>query len=265
VIDYLQTENRVLREHFGTRRLRVTDDQRVRLAAKARNLRRRVLQEIGTIVSPDTLLAWHRHLIARKYDGVRCENSSRCPDVLVNHAAETIATLDTSLAALLPCCHEPTCRAWRPEAQRSMRPVAIVMIREHGEDPLKMLVVQDQEPVETFGANSPHKSLRHAIRLRGAKRRANDLRPNASKHLVKTVGEFLVPVADQEAERLAQRGLRKRPGTARRAVRRGRPASRRAREPTDSASLGSASGDVTGWLLAATQVRVCVAQGDTWT
>jgi transposase InsO family protein len=28
-----------------------------------------VLQEIGTIVSPDTLLAWHRHLIARKYDG----------------------------------------------------------------------------------------------------------------------------------------------------------------------------------------------------
>ena len=134
--------------------------------------------------------------------GVRCENSSRCPDVLVNHAAETIATLDTSLAALLPCRHEPTCRAWRREAQRSMRPVAIVMIPEHGEDPLKMLVIQDREPVETFGANSPHKSLRHAIRLRGAKRRANDLQPNASKHLVKTVGEFLVPVADQEAKRL---------------------------------------------------------------
>jgi putative transposase len=57
VIDYLQTENRVLREHLGTHRLRFTDDQRVRLAAKARNLRRRVLQELGTIVSPDTLLA----------------------------------------------------------------------------------------------------------------------------------------------------------------------------------------------------------------
>jgi hypothetical protein len=37
--------------------------------------------------------------------------------------------------------------------------VAIVMIREHGEDPLKMLVVQDQQPVETLGANGPHKSL----------------------------------------------------------------------------------------------------------
>ena len=56
VIDYLQTENRVLRGQLGASRLRFTDDQRVRLAAKAKHLRRRVLQEIGTIVSPDTLL-----------------------------------------------------------------------------------------------------------------------------------------------------------------------------------------------------------------
>jgi len=69
VIDYLQAENRVLREQLGPRRLRFTDDQRLRLAAKAKHLRRRVLQEIGTIVSPDTLLTWHRQLIARKYDG----------------------------------------------------------------------------------------------------------------------------------------------------------------------------------------------------
>jgi hypothetical protein len=69
VIDYLHAENRVLREQLSPRRLRFTDDQRIRLAAKAKLLQRRVLQEIGTIVSPDTLLAWHRHLIARKYDG----------------------------------------------------------------------------------------------------------------------------------------------------------------------------------------------------
>src|ERR1700686_370651 len=69
VIDYLQTENRVLREQLGPRRLRFTNDQRIRLAVRAKRLRRRVLQEIGTIVSPDPLLAWHRHLIARKYDG----------------------------------------------------------------------------------------------------------------------------------------------------------------------------------------------------
>ena len=69
VIDYLQEENRVLREQRGPRRLRFTDEQRVRLAAKAKRLPRRVLHEIVSVVRPDTLLAWHRHLIARKYDG----------------------------------------------------------------------------------------------------------------------------------------------------------------------------------------------------
>ena len=58
VIDYLQTENRVLREQLGPRRLRFTDDQRIRLAAKAKSLGRRVLQQFETIVSPDTLLAY---------------------------------------------------------------------------------------------------------------------------------------------------------------------------------------------------------------
>src|SRR5260221_946067 len=71
-----------------------------------------------------------------------------------------------------------------------MRPLAIVMTGEHGDDPLKMLVVQDQQPVETLGANGPHKSLRHAIRLRRAKRRANDLKPTASKHLSKLAVNF---------------------------------------------------------------------------
>jgi transposase InsO family protein len=69
VIEYLQAENRVLRKQLGPRRLRFTDDQRRRLAAKARTLGRRVLREIATIVTPDTLLAWHRTLIAKKYDG----------------------------------------------------------------------------------------------------------------------------------------------------------------------------------------------------
>ena len=51
VIDYLQEENRVLREQIGARRLRFTDDQRRRLAARARILGRQVLGEIATIVS----------------------------------------------------------------------------------------------------------------------------------------------------------------------------------------------------------------------
>src|SRR3954469_11466687 len=69
LIDYLREENRVLREQLGGRRLRFTDDQRRRLATRAKGLGRRVLSQVATIVRPETLLAWHRRLIARKYDG----------------------------------------------------------------------------------------------------------------------------------------------------------------------------------------------------
>jgi hypothetical protein len=79
VIDYLQEENRVLREQFGPRRLRFTDDQRRRLAVKARTLSRRILRDVATIVTPDTLVAWHRALIAKKYDGSTRRGPGRPP------------------------------------------------------------------------------------------------------------------------------------------------------------------------------------------
>ena len=71
LIDYLREENRVLREQMGKRRLRFNDEQRRRLAAKAKGLGRKLLQEVATIVTPEILLAWHRRLIAQKYDGDR--------------------------------------------------------------------------------------------------------------------------------------------------------------------------------------------------
>jgi hypothetical protein len=76
-IDYLREENRVLREQLGNKRLRLNDDQRRRLAAKAKMLGRRILREVATIVTPETLLAWHRKLIARKYDGSRNRGPGR--------------------------------------------------------------------------------------------------------------------------------------------------------------------------------------------
>jgi putative transposase len=69
VIDYLREENRILRAERGSRRLRLTDDQRRRLAVKGKALGRRRLGDIAGIVTPDTILRWYRRLVAKKYAG----------------------------------------------------------------------------------------------------------------------------------------------------------------------------------------------------
>src|SRR4051794_20512336 len=69
VIEYLREENRVLHEQLGNRRVLFNDDQRRRLAVRAQRVGRKLLAEVATLVTPDTLLAWHRKLIAQKYDG----------------------------------------------------------------------------------------------------------------------------------------------------------------------------------------------------
>ena len=71
VIDYLIEENRVLKEQPGGQRLRFADEQRMRLAVKAKLPGRRALDELETLVTPDTLLAWHRKLIAKKWTYAR--------------------------------------------------------------------------------------------------------------------------------------------------------------------------------------------------
>ena len=68
VIESLQEEVRVLREHLGAKRLRFTDEQRARLARKAKRIKWGKLKELASIVTPQTLLAWHRRLVAKKYD-----------------------------------------------------------------------------------------------------------------------------------------------------------------------------------------------------
>src|SRR3954451_8184339 len=76
-IEYLREENRVLREQLSDRRLRFTDDQRRRLAARAKELGRKLLAEVASLATPETLLAWHRKLIAHKYDGIRQRGPGR--------------------------------------------------------------------------------------------------------------------------------------------------------------------------------------------
>ncbi|MEM7311015.1 MAG: hypothetical protein AAF682_30375 [Planctomycetota bacterium] len=67
VVEYLIEENRVLKEQMGKRRLRLPDDQRRRLATKGKRIGRRLLMQVATIVTPDTILRWHHRLIAAKW------------------------------------------------------------------------------------------------------------------------------------------------------------------------------------------------------
>jgi putative transposase len=68
VIEYLRTENQVLKEKLGKRRILLNDDQRRRLAVKGKVLGRKLLSEIGAIFTPDTILRWHQILVAKKWD-----------------------------------------------------------------------------------------------------------------------------------------------------------------------------------------------------
>jgi transposase InsO family protein len=74
---YLIEENRVLRRQLDGRRLRLSDNDRRRLAMRGYRLGRQALRQIATIVTPDTLLRWHRQLIARKWTYAR-RRSGRC-------------------------------------------------------------------------------------------------------------------------------------------------------------------------------------------
>jgi hypothetical protein len=67
VIDYLRAENEILKRQLKGRRPRLTDDERRRLAVKGKALGRMVLTEIACIVTPETILGWHRRLVALKW------------------------------------------------------------------------------------------------------------------------------------------------------------------------------------------------------
>jgi len=67
VIAFLREENYVLKAQLTGRRPRLTDTQRRRLAMLGERLGRAVLRDVATLVTSDTILRWHRELIARKW------------------------------------------------------------------------------------------------------------------------------------------------------------------------------------------------------
>lgn len=68
IIDFQRKEIEVLKKRLGKRRIILNDDDRRILAVKAKVLGRKVLEEIGCLFTPDTLLRWHRELVAQKWD-----------------------------------------------------------------------------------------------------------------------------------------------------------------------------------------------------
>jgi putative transposase len=96
-ITYLLAENRVLKAHLGSRRLRLTDTERRRLAALACPLGRKRLKELATLATPDTLMRWYHRLIAQKFDGSPHRSQLGRPPV-----AEEVERLAVQMAAENP-------------------------------------------------------------------------------------------------------------------------------------------------------------------
>ena len=78
--EYLVTENRLLRAQIKGR-IRLSDGERKTLAEIGKRLGKQALEEIATLVKPDTILAWHRKLVAQKFDGSTQRQSPGRPPI----------------------------------------------------------------------------------------------------------------------------------------------------------------------------------------
>jgi putative transposase len=95
---YLATENRILRNQI-TGRVRLTDGERKTLAKIGQKLGKQALAEVANIVKPDTILSWHRTLVAQKCDGSKQRRSPGRPKI------------DQELEALVVCMAREN-RSW---------------------------------------------------------------------------------------------------------------------------------------------------------
>jgi putative transposase len=78
--EYLVTENRILRQQIKGR-VQLSDGDRKTLAEIGKRLGRKALAEVASLVTPETILAWHRKLIARKFDGSEKRRSPGRPTI----------------------------------------------------------------------------------------------------------------------------------------------------------------------------------------
>src|SRR5450631_1199940 len=91
VIEFLQAENRLLKERLRGKRIRFTDAERALLARKAMAVGRKALLELDTVVAPDTLMRWNRRLIAQKWNFTHRRGPGR-PGIM-RHISELIVRM----------------------------------------------------------------------------------------------------------------------------------------------------------------------------
>ena len=83
-IEYLRAENRVLRARLGHERLRFADAERRLLAQKGKPLGRKLLAEVASLATPETVLRWYREQVAAKYDGSRTRGTPGRPPAVTD-------------------------------------------------------------------------------------------------------------------------------------------------------------------------------------
>src|SRR5215471_17335085 len=78
--EYLAAENRILRAHLPAQ-LRLSDPERCTLAEIGKRVGRKALEKVACVAQPETIRAWYRRLIARKFDGSQFRRSPGRPRI----------------------------------------------------------------------------------------------------------------------------------------------------------------------------------------
>ena len=83
LLDFQRLQIEALLKQLGKKRILLSDDQRKLLAVKGKAIGRKALKEVSLIVTPDTILRWHRELVAQKWDYTerRKNKPGRPPDL----------------------------------------------------------------------------------------------------------------------------------------------------------------------------------------
>ena len=97
--EYLAAENRILKAQLKAR-LKLSDVERAMLGEIGHRLGRKALAEVATVAKPDTILAWYRKLVARKFDGSKARRGPGRPRV-TRAVEELIVRMAESGAAVL--------------------------------------------------------------------------------------------------------------------------------------------------------------------